>query len=157
MKGLSLLMTKPCKKKTDGLKNKNTTKADAKAEKKFVTYLKKKGFQQEFWLIGKQELDKILCKFWFEIRTKNREYYRLGSLENRVLHKKGHEFDIVHELSFKKSREAFKTACTELKSIGKGIRVPYKEIRPKGMYKTIFNTIQPVEIKLQTFQESKCH
>ena len=75
MKGLSLLMTKPCKKKTDGLKNKNTTKADAKAEKKFVTYLKKKGFQQEFWLIGKQELDKILCKFWFEIRTKNGEYY----------------------------------------------------------------------------------
>ena len=123
--------------KIDGLENKNTTKADAKAEKKFITYLKKKGYKWDYWLFGEQDLDKILCQFWFEIRTKNGEHYRIGSLENlryslnRVLHNKGHEFDIVHGPSFKKSREAFKSTCVELKAIGKGIRIPYKEIRPK--------------------------
>ena len=38
--------------KIDGLKNKNITKADAKAEKKFVTYLKKKAYEQDYWLFG---------------------------------------------------------------------------------------------------------
>ena len=100
---------------------------------------------------GKQELDKILCKFWFEIRTKNCKHYRIGSLENlcyslnRVLHNKGHEFDIVHGPSFKKSREAFKSACTELKAIGKGTRIPYKEIRPKGMCIINFKTIDVID------------
>ena len=68
--------------KIDGLKNKNTIKADAKAEQKFIAYLKKKGIKEDFWLIGEQELDKILSKFWFEVRTKNGEHYRIGILEN---------------------------------------------------------------------------
>ena len=33
--------------KIDGLKNKDTTKADAKTEKKFATYLKMKGYERE--------------------------------------------------------------------------------------------------------------
>ena len=87
--------------KIDSLKNKNTMKADAKAEKKFVTYLKRKGLNKEFWLYGEQDLDKILCKFWFEVRTKHGEHYMIGSLENlryslnRVLHNKGHEYNII--------------------------------------------------------------
>ena len=103
-------------------------------------HLKKKGLSEEFWLCGEGELEKILCKYWFEIHTKNGKQYRMESSENlryllnTVLHKKGHEFDIIHSDSFTKSRQAFKNACTELISICKGIRIPYKEIRPKGEY-----------------------
>ena len=89
-------------------------------------------------MYDESQLDKILSKFWFEVRTKHGEHNRIASLENlrhslnRVLHNKGQDFSIVHGDSFTKSRNAFQKACTELKSIGKGIRIPYKEIRPKG-------------------------
>ena len=90
-----------------------------------------------------KELDQILSKFWFEVRTQEGEHYKVSSLKNlhyginRVLHNKGHEFDIVHGSSFKQSRKDFTDACAELKALGFGYRVPYKEIKPKGMYKNI--------------------
>ena len=46
--------------KIDGLRNKNTTKADAKAAKQIGKYLKKKRNSRRFW---EQELDKILSTF----------------------------------------------------------------------------------------------
>ena len=93
---------------------------------------------EEFWLYGEQDLDKILSKFWFEVRTQEGNYYKIASLENlycglnRVLNEKGHEFDIVHGPSFKQSRSDFRDTCKELKSLGYGVRKSYKEIGSAG-------------------------
>ena len=90
----------------------------------------------EYWLLGEQELDQILCKFWFEVRIIDGEHYSLGTLEslrygiNRIFQEKGHEFDIVHSLALRKSQKKFSEVCTELKAVGKGFRIPYKSIKP---------------------------
>ena len=42
------------------------TKADDKAEATLVAWLKGKGEQMDYWLLGDTELDKHLARFWFE-------------------------------------------------------------------------------------------
>ena len=92
----------------------------------------------EYWLLGEQEFDQILCKFWFEVRITDGEHYSLGSLEslrygiNRIFQEKGHEFDIVHDLAFRKSQKKFSEVCTELKAVGKEVLIPCKSIKPAG-------------------------
>ena len=86
--------------KRQKLKNKITTKADCKTEKVFVKYLSLKGLSTEYWLMEEKELNDILCKFWFEVRTAEGDYYKatsLGSLHygiNKMLHNRGHEYSI---------------------------------------------------------------
>ena len=86
----------------------------------------------DYWLLGEQDLDKLLCKFWFEVRTTDGDYYSIGSLEslrygiNRIFQERGHEFDIIRGPAFKKIQIKFTEACTELKAKGKGICIPYK-------------------------------
>ena len=120
------------------MQNKNTKKSNKKAECCLHNYLRRKKMSDKYWLLGEQELDQILSKFWFDVRTTDGEHYSLGSLEslrygiNCIFQEKGHEFDIVHGLAFKKSQKKFSEACTELKSVGKGIRIPYNAIKPAG-------------------------
>ena len=124
--------------KLQNLENKNTRKTDCKTERKFMQYLKLKDIHDDYWLIPEQELDRILRKFWFEVRTQEGDYYKIGSLDNlhyslnRLLQSKGHESDIVHGDSFIKSHRAFSKACEELKQKGYGVRESYKEITPAG-------------------------
>ena len=54
--------------KKKSFQNKNTTKADLKAHRKFTKYLELKNLQMEYWLMTESELDKILSKLWFEVR-----------------------------------------------------------------------------------------
>ena len=121
-------------------KIKNTTKVNNKSQNCFANYLKSKGMSEEFWLYGEQDLDKILSKFWFDVRTQEGDHYKIASLENlryrlnRVLHDKGHEFNMVHGPGFKQSRFDFKDACKELKSLWYVMRISYKEIKSKGKY-----------------------
>ena len=66
------------------------------------------------------------------------ENYRVSSLNhlmygiNRVLKKKGQEYDIMKSSQFTKSQEAFQKVVANLKQMGYGYVVPYKEIKPKG-------------------------
>ena len=124
--------------KKKSFQNKNTTKADLKTHRQFTQYLEAKGLQMEYWLMTESELDKILSKLWFEVRTCEGDRYKassLGSLRygiNRNLHEKGHEFDTVQDSSFKESCKDFETTSKELKSLAYGDIESYKEILPSG-------------------------
>ena len=102
--------------KKKSFQNKNTTKADLKAHHKFTQYLELKGLQTEYRLMTESELDKILSKLWFEVRTQEGDRYKASSLGslcygiNHNLHEQDHEFDIVRDSSFKQSRKDFETA-----------------------------------------------
>ena len=58
------------------------------------------------WLLNEPDLNKLLSKFWFEGRTQRVKKYTVSSLAhlwygiNRMLKRKGHEYDIVHSSSF---------------------------------------------------------
>lgn len=125
------------------MKNKNTEKADKKAEKCFLEYLSLSTLDDlDYWDFEEELLDEILCKFWFEVRTVDNEHYRVSSLRNlcyalnRCIQKREKNFDIIKSPAFAKSQRAFKDAVTELKNIGQGCTVSYKEISPKGKKKT---------------------
>ena len=40
-----------------------------------MKYLRLKGLSTEYWLMEKKELNDILSKFWFEVRTAEGEHY----------------------------------------------------------------------------------
>lgn len=124
--------------KRKSLINENTVKADKKAEKVFVSWLQLRGIHTDYWDLSVDDLDNLLCKFYFEVRTTEGEHYKKSSLGNlryglnRNLHNHGFEFDIVHGPQFAKSTKAFLDACKELKALGKANTESYKEIEPKG-------------------------
>lgn len=129
------------KKKRDDLQEKNTIKADKKAEKTFVNWLIQRGEPADYAALPNKELDALLCKYWFEVRTEEGEFYKTSSLGglryglNRRLQSLGRDIDIVHGPEFKRSSSAFSDACKELKAMGKGERKSYKEITPQGNIK----------------------
>ena len=92
----------------------------------------------DFWLYDEPTLDKILGKFWFEVRQKKGDFYSINSLRslrhgiNRSLKRRGHEFDITKSPSFVSSQGMFEDACQHLKINGKGFVKHYKAIKPKG-------------------------
>ena len=111
----------------------------------------------EYWYYPEDELDNILCKFWFEVRTqhpgldnnerdealkKNQdpypERYTIASLRNlrnglsRCLTEHGKSIDLTNDSAFKKSQKSFKDACKELKQLGKGHVASYPEIQHAG-------------------------
>ena len=57
----------------EGLSNKNTKKANSKCGNLLQSYLWAKGKSTEYWLYDEPDLDRILGKFWFEVRTKKGE------------------------------------------------------------------------------------
>ena len=120
------------------MRNQNTLKSDLKCERVLVKYLLAKGISEEYWLMNEPDLNKLLSKFWFEVQTQEGEKYTVCSLAhlwygiNRMLKRKGHEYDIVHSSSFTGCQSAFSDACKELKEEGLGVVNSYKEIEPKG-------------------------
>lgn len=120
--------------------NENTEKADKKTEKAFLGFLsvQQNVTDMEYWLYEPEERDKLLCKFWYEIKTSEGENYCISSLKhiqyglNRVLKKKGHNYSIIKSLQFAKSQQCLNKACANLKKFGQGYVVPYKEIKPAG-------------------------
>ena len=107
---------------------KATLKNNSKWDKAFRDYLREKDFQStEYWCYPDEELDTILCKFWFEVRTtrpplqtpeeiqeaKNNnkdihpEYYTIASLRNlrnglsRCLQEHSRNIDLTNDPKFK--------------------------------------------------------
>lgn len=124
------------------VKKKNTVKSDRKCDKILIDYLKQvwstKVENYEYWTYSPELIDKILTKFWFEVRQKNRDRYTVNSLKhlryaiNRNFKKKGCEFDILKSECFSKNQLAFADATKLLKQLGYGVVKHYEEIKPKG-------------------------
>ena len=62
------------------LKNQNTIKSDTKCENKLINYLTLKNLDTKYWLMEEAELDKILTKFWFEVKMIEGKKYTINSL-----------------------------------------------------------------------------
>ena len=122
----------------DEIKPANTIKSNNKCEKIFVKYLISKRLGANYADFPNDVLDRILGKFWFEVRQANKKHYTVQSLHhirygiNRLLKSKGKEFDITTHPDFTKSQDAFEDACKRLKKLGFGHVKHYKEIIPKG-------------------------
>ena len=125
----------------------STLKCDKKWTKVFREYLMEKDcINTEFWTYPDEELDAILCKFWFEVRSTHKkndgefEQYSITSLRNlrnaltRELVKHNRNIDLTNYPPYKKSQAAFKDACKELKKIGKGKIRSYPEINHTGVF-----------------------
>ena len=123
----------------------STLKCDKKWTKVFREYLMEKDCQNtEFWTYPEDELDSVLAKFWFEVRSNQRDQngdfipYSLTSLRGlrnaltRELVKHNRNIDLTSDPKFKKSQTAFKDASKELKRIGKGVIHSYPEIEHAG-------------------------
>lgn len=129
--------------KREEQKNANTLKADRKTEKVFLEYLEANHSERvqnnfEYWTYSPQLLDSILCKYWFEARTQEGDYYNINSLKgllyglNRNLQRHGVQLDLTTSECFTKSQRCFEDAKRELKAIGKAVVKHYDEIKPKG-------------------------
>ena len=122
------------------LRPKNTVKSNDKCEKIFLSYLKSKKLNTHYADYTVQELDKILGKFWFEVRQTNKKHYRVQSMHhirygiNRLLKAKGKEYDITTDPRFIKSQDLFEDSCRRLKKLGYGHVVHYPEITSKGKF-----------------------
>lgn len=126
----------------DQQKKKNTKKSDKKTKKLFIEYLQAswctKVPHYEYWKFEFPLLDKILTKFWFEARRKNKDRYTVNSLKhvryglNRNLKNRGIEVDLLKSECFTNSQNAFQDACSQLKSLGYGYVKHYDEIKPSG-------------------------
>ena len=116
----------------------------------YLHYLKQKNFAcTEYWCYPDDELDKILCKFWFNVWTtkppredendsNHPELYTIASLRNlcngmsRELQGHVRNIDLTTDTKYTKSRKCFLDACKELKEKGKDIVWSYPEIHHKG-------------------------
>ena len=127
-------------------------KCDAKWSRVFTEYLREKEYENhEFWTYPEPELDKILGKFWFEVRSSNVDEngefipYCVTSLRSlcngltRELVKHNRNIDLTTDPNFKHSQSCFKDAMKELKKIGKGAIRSYPEINRAGRLFFLFN------------------
>ena len=83
------------------LRTKTHQKSENKCERILMAYLMEKKMSCKFWHYDEPTLDKILCNFWFKVRTKTGEKYCINCLKhlryglNRCLKKRGHEYSII--------------------------------------------------------------
>ena len=125
---------------------KSTVACDRKWDKVLIDYLKDCGHDStEYWCYPDEELDAILVKFWFEVRSSvinddgENEPYSVASLRNccnaitRNLHTKGRYIDLSKDSKYVRSQKSFKDAVKELKKIGKGAVKSYPEICHAGI------------------------
>ena len=143
---------------------KATLKNNDKWDRAFRSYLMEKGVENtQYWYYPDEELDHILCKFWFEARSQRAplnedqrrealaknldpypERYTIASLHNlrnglsRCLADHGKNIDLTTDPKFINCQCAFKDACKELKQFGKGNVNSYPEIEHSG--NTIFRS-----------------
>lgn len=123
--------------------NKNTTKADKKAEKIFTAYVASKrdlADNVEFWTWDEETINKVLSKFWFELRAQDGDHYRVSTMKhifygiNRVFANHGYKKHLVKDPAFNDAQQAFHDCCSQLKKMGLGYVESYKEITPEGNY-----------------------
>ena len=146
-KRFKVLSSAELKQKIVQPRNDNTEMAERRADKAFKLFLDECGCESnEYYYFEEKELSEWLSKFWFGARTKptkdqkEGEHYTVNSLRsfkyaiNRILRKKGHEYDITKSAIFKSCMEAFDIAIKELKEHGKGYTKSSEEITEEGKF-----------------------
>jgi len=107
---------------------KNTTKSNKKSANMLRAYLSEKEEEPDFENYTPSQLNSVLSRFYLDTRTSDGQMYKTSSLENfryglnRYLKAPPHlkTFDIIKDSDFLSSNESFKTAISELKTVGKG-------------------------------------
>ena len=128
------------------MENQHTLNAERNADAAFKEFLKESGCETiEYHLLEELELSKWLSKFWFAARMKPKseeydgELYSVSTLRsfryviNRILKKKGHDYDITKSPNFKTCMDAFNDAVKEMKENGKGHVNSADEIMEEGI------------------------
>ena len=95
----------------------------------FETYLKQKQLGVSLENISKCEFDKILCKFWVEVRKVDGAYYKKTSfrclryaIQRQMIILRGETFDIIDNVEFTPSN-VFTAQCIVLKDSCPGSEV----------------------------------
>ena len=105
---------------------KNTKRSTKTAITIFRNYLSSKGLNIDFENFTSTDLDKILTKFYAEIRQENGDFYKKSTLItirhgiNRYLQKANTNVDIINGVDFVKSKQMFSAVCKDLKRKGNG-------------------------------------
>ena len=134
------------KKKRKETTPKATIKNNEKWDRVFRAYLEESEAQTtEYWYYPDEELDLILSRFWFDVRTQKQplneeekiqilskngdpypHQYIIACLRNlrnslsRCLAERGKNINLTTDENFRLSQKSFKDACKELKQLGKG-------------------------------------
>ena len=152
--------------------NKNTRNQDEKWERVFKLFLKENDIDEDFYAFDTKTLSTWLSKLWFGARQDNTRYkkeksdesdepkrYRANNLRamrysiNRLLKKKGKQFDVTTSDEFIPCQLAFEDAMKELKSLGLGYVLNHIEVAPDG--KIYFNSSNI--LLSQSEINKKCH
>ena len=138
---------------------KNTRRATESAVGTFKSYLREKNLSESFESLSNDDLDKVLCKFYTEVRTENGELYKKSSLIsirhgiNRHLSNLSEGKDIIHGSDFSESKKVFAAASKELKRQGKGGVEHYPPIELPDLQKlySYFNIDDNVKLQEKVF------
>ena len=157
-KHFKIMTNAELKAKQQELENKNSLKADKRANKAFRLFLCQANAEsEEYQFFEELELVNQLSKFWCGACTADEEYYSVNSLKsfnygiNRVLKKHGHAFDIMKSPGFAKCMKDFDLACLKLKQQGKGFVKNYIEIEDEGKYSAFSTNIYILYLFLFNF------
>ena len=140
------------------MQNANTLNSEKRADKAFKQFLTDCGCESDkYYYFEEKELADWLSKFWFGARTipendeEEGEMYSVNTLRNfkyainRILRKKGHEYDITKSANFKNCMDSFNDAIKELKENGKGFVNSAEEILEEGISLNIFT----IKVKIE--------
>ena len=138
---------------------KNTRRATESAVGTFKSYLREKNLSESFESLSNDDLDKVLCKFYTEVRTENGELYKKSSLIsirhgiNRHLSNLSEGKDIIHGSDLSESKKVFAADSKELKRQGKGGVEHYPPIELPDLQKlySYFNIDDNVKLQEKVF------
>jgi len=119
----------------------NTRKNTASSVKLFRSYLSAKGENEQFETFNSDTLNKLLTKFYAEVRQESGEKYKKSSLIairhgiNRYLQVNTSGIDIVNGHEFKESKRIIDAVCKDLKQEGKGGNEHYPPVEAADLQK----------------------
>ena len=167
---------------------KSTTRSNNNAHRIMFKYLEECGYENTDYIhYPTQELNSILCKFWFSIHKQPKKDSKKRSIEcftenidpndndneglyskttlenirhalNRVFQDNRRPIDIITEHDFIESNKAYKDACKELKAKGKAVVKSYPEIVHAGKnINFCYRNIKFFEIELNDLHTSNIY
>lgn len=124
----------------EGKDAKSTQRSTKFAVKTFREYLKSKNLQESFEDFSNEDLDKILCKYYVEVRQENGQKYQKTSFYSLRYGLQRHlsmtkDIDIIKSPVFSKSQKIFEASCADLKRDGKGGIEHFPPIEEKDLKK----------------------
>ncbi|KAK7475336.1 hypothetical protein BaRGS_00033412, partial [Batillaria attramentaria] len=128
---------------TTGEENASTLRSNKSSKQLFRDFLQFKGLPTDFENFSVPQLDKMLCRFFAEVRTHKGTFYKTNSLRSircglsrylRSLHGSD-DRDILHGHEFAVSRSVFKSVLKENRKIGMDEVVHHGEISQADLKK----------------------